>query len=302
MAVMKGRVQRYQEQVYTHSHEPHPARSPTRVTIALVSRWGPGDCYERVNRQVLSFNLVTRGNMTFWQGNKSGTVAPGELFIAHKGKNQRFETGPAGFLHKRSILVEGIGFQALMQATGLTEIDHVTFENPSRVIKLFRICYRLMREKPSGFASEMSLLVYALINECCYSTATKHPPAVRAAIEFMEQNLKSNPSLPAIAAAAGLSVRNCIRLFRKHLHDSPLSFFISLKINVAKAMLIHSALSIKQIGMEVGYEDQFHFSAQFKQRTGQSPRAYRAGCKADESPEANPFPKAQTRPVSEANR
>jgi AraC-like DNA-binding protein len=272
---MNRRIQRYREQVHTHSHEHHPVLPPIRVTIALVSRWGPGDYYEQVNRQVLSFNLVTKGNMAYQQEHKRGTVGRGEVFIAHKGKSQRFETGDAGFLHKRSILVEGIGLDALLQVTGLTAIDHVTFENPPRITRLFRDCYRLMRDKPSGFASESSLLVYALINECYHSIAARYPPAVRAAIEFMEQNLKTNPSLPTIAAAAGLSVRNCIRLFRLHLDDSPLSFFIDLKINAAKAMLMHSALSIKQIGIEVGYEDQFHFSSQFKQRTGQSPRDFR---------------------------
>ena len=202
---MNKRVQKYREQVYTHSHEHHPVLPPIRVTIALVSRWGPGDFYERVNRQVLSFNLVTKGNMRYHQASNHGVVAPGELFIAQKGKNQRFETGDAGFLHKRSILVEGIGLDAIMQVTGLTAIDHVTFETPGRIVDLFRRCYRLMRDKPSGFAAELSQLVYALINECCHSAAAKYPPAVRAAIEFMEQNLRANPRLPAIAAAAGLT-------------------------------------------------------------------------------------------------
>jgi AraC-like DNA-binding protein len=240
--------------------------------------------------------------MIYRQEQRRGTVSSGELFIAHKGKDQRFETGDAGFLHKRSILVEGIGLDAIMQVTGLTAIDHVAFDDPRRITNLFRRCYRLMRDKPSGFASELSILAYALINECCYSTAAKYPPAVRAAIEFMEQNLRSNPSLPAIAAAAGLSVRNCIRMFRKHLHDSPLSFFIGLKLNAAKAMLMHSALSIKQIGVEVGYEDQFHFSSQFKQRIGQSPRDFRLGYKKEEGRDAAPLPKAEPRMPSRVKR
>ena len=188
-----------------------------------------------------------------------------------------FETGSDGFLHKRTILVEGIGLDALMQVTGLSAIDRVTFETPAQVTTLFRRCYRLMRDKPPGFAAELSVIAYSIINECCHSGAAKHPPAVRAAIEFMEQNLQGNPGLSAIAAAAGLSVRHCIRLFRENLRDSPLSFFIGLKMNAAKAMLMHSALSIKQIGVEVGYDDQFHFSAQFKRRTGKSPRAFRLG-------------------------
>lgn len=132
-----------------------------------------------------------------------------------------------------------------------------------------------MRDKPSGFATELSVLAFAIINECCLSGATKYPSTVRTAIEFMEKNLKGNPSLPIIAAAAGLSVRHFVRLFRTHLNDSPLSFFIGLKMNAAKAMLLDSGLSVKQVGAEVGYDDQFHFSAQFKRRTGQSPRAFR---------------------------
>ena len=202
-------------------------------------------------------------------------MSQGELFIAQKGKDQIFKTGDAGFLHKRSILLDGIGVDALMQVTGLTEVDRVVLERPAYVTALFRRCYRLMRDKPSGFATEVSVIVYAIINECCSAIAAKQPPAVRATVEFMEQNLKANPSLEEIAAAAGLSVRTCNRLFRSYLHDSPLSFFIGLKLNAAKALLMHTSLSIKQIGLEVGYEDQFHFSVQFKKRTGCSPRDFR---------------------------
>jgi len=132
-----------------------------------------------------------------------------------------------------------------------------------------------MRDKPSGFASELSVLAYALINQCCQSAATKYPVPIRAAIEFMEKNLKSKLGLADIAAAVSLSPRNLIRIFRTHLRESPRSFLIGLKMNAAKAMLMHSALNIKQIGLELGYEDQFHFSSQFKLRTGRSPRAFR---------------------------
>ena len=111
--------------------------------------------------------------------------------------------------------------EAFMFATGLTEVDRLTFENPVRITNLFRRCYRLMRDKPSGLASEASLLAYAIISECCYAVANKYPPCLRAAIHFMEQNIKTNPKLPAIASAAGVSVRHCIRLFDLHVHEPP---------------------------------------------------------------------------------
>src|ERR1043165_5663594 len=123
MATIDTRPQKYREQLYTHPQQHQQILPPIRIATALVSRWGPGDHFERVNRPILSFNLVTRGNLVYRQRGKQGTVNPGELFIAHKGCDQIFETGNAGFLHKRSLLVDGIGLEVLMQVTGLSDVD-----------------------------------------------------------------------------------------------------------------------------------------------------------------------------------
>jgi AraC-like DNA-binding protein len=272
---MNKRPQRYREQLYTHPEEHQQVLPPIRVATALVSRWGPGDRFGRVNRPVLSFNLVTKGNLVYRQRGKQGVVSPGELFIAHKGCDQTFETGDEGFLHKRTILVDGIALHVLMQVTGLTAVDRITFDDPSRVRALFRHCYRTMRDKPPGFARELSNLAYEIINECCLSLVARRPLPLRAAIEFLEQNIQRTLTLEQIATAAGVSVRQCLRLFRKYAGSSPMSFFIDLKMNSAKVLLSVSSLSIKQVGTDVGYDDPYHFSSQFKQRTGKSPREFR---------------------------
>jgi AraC-like DNA-binding protein len=199
----------------------------------------------------------------------------GELFIAQKGCDQVFQTGDAGFLHKRTILVDGVGLDALMQATGLAAVDRITFENASQVTAIFRRCYRTMRDKPDGFARELSNLAYAILSECCLSGVTQHPAALRAAIQFLEQNIHQRVPLRRIAVAAGVSIRQCIRLFQTHAGCSPIAFFIGLKMDSAKVLLSESSLSIKQVGLAVGYADPYHFSSQFKRRTGKSPRAYR---------------------------
>jgi AraC-like DNA-binding protein len=157
----------------------------------------------------------------------------------------------------------------------LTAVDRITFDNPSRVTVLFRRCYRTMRDKPSGFATELSNLAYAILNECCLSLAARRPFPLCAAIEFLEQNIQRTLTLAQIANAAGVSERQCTRLFRKHVGCSPVSFFIDLKMSSAKVLLSVSLLSVKQVGVEVGYEDPYHFSSQFKRRIGQSPQAFR---------------------------
>lgn len=96
-------------------------------------------------------------------------------------------------------------------------------------------------------------------------------------------------------------MRNSIHLFWQHLRNSPLLFFIGLKIDAAKAVLMHSTLSIKRIGTEVGYKDQFHFSAQFKRRTGKSPRAFPRAYQTEARREFAPLPRTEIRNLSKTN-
>jgi AraC-like DNA-binding protein len=54
-------------------------------------------------------------------------------------------------------------------------------------------------------------------------------------------------------------------------------FIVEARLNRARQLLLESTLSVSQIADELGYEDVFFFSRQFKERTGRTPTEYRAG-------------------------
>lgn len=67
------------------------------------------------------------------------------------------------------------------------------------------------------------------------------------------------------------------RIFRAVTGMTPKDFIIQARINAAKSLLMFSSHSISRIADTLGYGDVYHFSRQFKEKTGINPTAYRRG-------------------------
>jgi AraC-like DNA-binding protein len=272
---MNNRVQKYNETYYSHAYEFERYDPPLKIVGAVASRWGPGDKFSFAKKKVMSLNLVTLGNGTFDQGNRKGKVGPGEVFIAHRGATQVFKTGDAGFLHKRSLLIEGVVLDAFMRTTGLLERDSVRPADPVRLISVFREAFRLMRDKPAGFVLGLSTLAWQALSELARSIVPAYPAPVQSAVEYMRRNLDRMLFLAEVVSVSGMSTRNFCRLFAQQTRLSPMAFFAARKMELAQSMLLNTKLSVKQVALSLGFEDQFHFSYRFKKQAGCSPLQFR---------------------------
>ncbi|MEI8140412.1 MAG: AraC family transcriptional regulator [bacterium] len=94
-------------------------------------------------------------------------------------------------------------------------------------------------------------------------------------MEFAQATVHRPVRLQEIAAAAGLSVRHCTRLFKEHTGLSPIQFCIQQRMAMAENLVINTSEPFKQVAMSLGYEDALNFSVQFKQHFKMSPRHYR---------------------------
>ena len=270
-----NRIQRYREGYASHLYKHDQFDPPLKIVTAVVSRWGPGDKFEYVRKKVTSLNLVTLGNACFRQNGRSGTVASGEFFLAHRGSDQCFKTGSAGFLHKRTLLVEGALLDSFMRTTGLSDRDVVKPHDLRHAMGLVRRSYGLLHSKPEGFVLELSNLAHCVLLELARSIAVGYPLPVQSTIEYLRRNLDRPLTLKAMARESGLSVRHFSRLFSEATRMSPSAFFAALKMELAENMLVNSGMSVKQIAGALGYEDPFHFSLQFKRHAGVSPKKFR---------------------------
>lgn len=269
------RAQKFKEQFFAYDYQHDSFDPPLKIVSSGVSRWGPGDSFKFEKKKTLSLNLLTAGNAEYVQNSRKGKIESGEVFLAHKGKNQIFKTGNLGFLHKRTILLEGNGLEGLLQSTGLAEADAIHPASKQRIISLFKNAYHLMRNKPEDLIKKQSSLAFDIILELVQSLVLDYPPSIRSAIEFIKRNLDKKINLDDIAKASDLSIRHCMRLFHRYCGKSPVQFLQELRLSQAKNLLANTSLPVKQIALAVGYDDPFHFSAQFKRRFLKSPKYFR---------------------------
>jgi AraC-like DNA-binding protein len=95
-------------------------------------------------------------------------------------------------------------------------------------------------------------------------------------IEYMQENLAQPLRLEDFAREAELSVSHFSELFRAQTGQSPMAYFIHLRVRLACRLLDLSDKPIKVVAIETGYRDPYYFSRVFKKAMGLSPEKYRA--------------------------
>ena len=107
-------------------------------------------------------------------------------------------------------------------------------------------------------------------------------PKLLAIIDLMEANLEEPLSRTDLAAHAGLSARQLERLFRKYLNRSPARYYLELRLNRARLLLLQTELSIIDVALACGFVSASHFSKCYRDFFGHTPRRERnpqsAGC------------------------
>ncbi len=95
------------------------------------------------------------------------------------------------------------------------------------------------------------------------------------AIEAMRENLDREFNLTRLATDAGMSLSHFSRTFQKATGVAPSQYFIRLRMEAARQLLLESDSSIISIALNVGYNNPSHFTHVFKRHVGVTPRDYR---------------------------
>jgi AraC-like DNA-binding protein/ligand-binding sensor protein len=103
----------------------------------------------------------------------------------------------------------------------------------------------------------------------------RHASALRKAERFIWENYTRKISLQEIAAASGLSAPYFSTIFKEEMGENLSSYLNRLRVEKASHMLTETDLTLSEIAVACGFEDQSWFSKIFKNYIGISPGRYR---------------------------
>jgi AraC-like DNA-binding protein len=135
-------------------------------------------------------------------------------------------------------------------------------------------------DSPLHLIGHLYMVIDYLIRSSTFAPITKGNPLrnfyIQEAMHYIEHNFQNDISIEEIAAACGLNRSYFGRIFREALGKSPQEFLINFRMTKASELLKLTNLSIAEVGLTVGYENQLHFSRAFKNVFGISPRQWRS--------------------------
>lgn len=101
-------------------------------------------------------------------------------------------------------------------------------------------------------------------------------PRLRRVLDYIEAHLDRELTLAELAGVACLSPCHLSRSFKQAVGTGPQRYTVQRRVARAKALLRHSDASLASIAATVGFADQSHFTAAFRQEIGTTPGRFRA--------------------------
>ena len=205
-------------------------------------------------------------------------VQPGDLlYLAkHSEYTVRFEQGDP---RKHSSLL--INFQLFDDAqeeisfgTDVLPLPFVPSETAEKALIRLTDQYYAPAYSPAAMKGVLYQFLSDISRRADGQMDSAQPSRLYPAIRWLERHYHEEISVPQLAEMCRMSESGFRRRFTEELGMSPVRYRLERRIEQAKRLLQHEALSISEVAQGVGFSDLNYFCRIFRKITGLSPGEY----------------------------
>lgn len=229
-------------------------------------------------RNTYIFHYIVSGKGWIEYLGRRFEASAGQIFLVYKGENISY--GADGTHPWRYIWADfdGSAVDELLSQTGFSA--DVRVSPVLEAEKIYPIFVSFV-DKFGSDASELDgsaalLSLFAeLVREFPAQSAPRAGTAERAAQLIRTGFHDSDCRVEKIADMVGISRSRLFRLFKERFGMGPKEYLDGCRLRRAKELLKGNDLTVAEVGYSSGYSDPLYFSAEFKRKTGMSPKKYR---------------------------
>ncbi|MCY3982822.1 MAG: GlxA family transcriptional regulator [Roseovarius sp.] len=96
-------------------------------------------------------------------------------------------------------------------------------------------------------------------------------PKLSMVIQMMEQNIEEPISPSLLARDVGMSTRQLERLFRRYLDRSPKRYYMELRLQKARNLLLQTDMTVINVALACGFTSPSHFSKCYRSHYNTTP-------------------------------
>ncbi len=106
-------------------------------------------------------------------------------------------------------------------------------------------------------------------------------PKLSKVIQMMEKNIEEPISPSTLASDVGMSTRQLERLFRRYLNRSPKRYYMELRLQKARNLLMQTDMSVINVALSCGFASPSHFSKCYRAQYETTPYRERGSISAN---------------------
>jgi AraC-like DNA-binding protein len=226
---------------------------------------------------------ITRGKGIFESDScKRHEIAAGTIIILFPGERHRYKPNNETGWDEYWIGIKGEIIDNLVKRNFIrpeTPTLYIGFHEG--IFSLFNTVIENTKQESAGYQQLISGAAlhlmgsfHAIVKQNAEACEEKEMIVNKARLLF-RANLTNNFSPEQAARELQVGYSWFRKVFKSYTSLSPGQYYIQLKIERAREMLNNPAIPIKDVALELGFENYFYFSKLFKEKTGINPSDYR---------------------------
>jgi len=227
--------------------------------------------------------LYTKTPAVFTLEGKEVTVPENTVFLYKKNSPQYFRGAEEIYINDYiHFNTESEEDEAFVERLGLTFNTPLLLPDVKPFMSIQqKIVYETKNR--SGHSEEAidALLRYFLIKLAETTSKPQYESRILDRVNLLRNDIYNQPELPwnvaMMANRVNFSPSYFQKVYREVFNTPCMTDVILARIERAKTLLLLTDLTARQIADACGYENETHFSRQFRQMTGKTPREYRKG-------------------------